>query len=331
MHCIKDTSVWAFFYLRRDTLMAKKPTYEKLAQRVRELEREALESKRAEEVLRECEKKFRDFADSLPETVYETDAEGNVTFFNRTGRQVFGYTLEDFAEGLDPFQLFLPEDRDRARQNLHRTLSGIPGSSVRYAGLRKDGSIIPVIIRANPVMDKDKCVGTRGLVIDISDQKGAEDTARESEERLRQIVQNMPVMLDALDEDNRILVWNKECERVTGYSAEEMIGVSNVLEILYPDKEYLSRVLAEWAERGDEFYNWEINLTCKNGTVRTVAWSNISKRLPIPGWKSWAIGVDVSERKQAEEALRRERDKLQEALAKIKVLSEWYASYLRSV
>jgi len=311
--------------------MAKKPTYEELEKRIKGLEKEALERKRTQEALRECEKNFRDFADSLPETVYETDAEGNVTFFNRTGRQVFGYTLEDFAEGLDPFQLFLPEDRDRARQNLHRTLSGIPGSPVRYTGLRKDGSIIPVIIHANPLMDKDKCVGTRGLVIDISDQKGAEDTARESEERLRQIVQNMPVMLDALDEDNRILVWNRECERVTGYSAEEMIGVSNVLEILYPDKEYLSMVLAEWAERGDEFYNWEINLTCKNGRVRTVAWSNISKRFPIPGWKSWAIGVDVSERKQAEEALRRERDKLQEALAKIKVLSEWYASYLRSV
>jgi PAS domain S-box-containing protein len=311
--------------------MAKKPTYKELEKRVRELEREALEGKRAAEALRECEKRFRDFADSLPETVYETDAEGNVTFFNRTGRQVFGCTLEDFAEGLDPFQLFLLEDRDRARQNLNRTLSGIPGSPVGYRLLRKDGSIIPVIVHANPLMDKGKCVGTRGLVIDISDQKGAEDTARESEERLRQIVQNMPVMLDALDEDNRILVWNRECERVTGYSAEEMTGVSNILEILYPDKEYLSRVLAEWAERGDEFYNWEINLTCKDGTVRTVAWSNISKRFPIPGWKSWAIGVDVSERKQAEEALRRERDKLQEALAKIKVLSEWYASYLRSV
>ena len=163
------------------------------------------------------------------------------------------------------------------------------------------------------------------------ERKRSEEALRESEERLRQIVQNMPVMLDALDEDNRIQAWNRECERVTGYSAEEMIGASNVLEILYPDKEYLSRLLAEWAERGDEFYNWEMDLTCKDGTVRTVAWTNISERFPIPGWKSWAIGVDVSERKQAEEALRRERDKLQEALAKIKVLSEWYVSYLRSV
>jgi PAS domain S-box-containing protein len=311
--------------------MAKKPTYEELEQKVKELEREALKCRRAEEALRECQKKFREFADSLPETVYETDAEGNVTFLNRTGREVFGYTLEDFAEGLDPFELFLPEDQDRAKQNLRRTLSGIPGGPVEYTGLTKDGARVPVIIHANPLMDKDKCVGTRGLVIDISDQKQAEGTIRESEERLRQIVQNMPVMLDAFDEDNRILVWNRESERVTGYSAEEMIGINNVLEILYPDREYLSRVLDEWAERGDEFHNWEINLTCKDGTVKTVAWSNISKRFPIPGWKSWAIGVDISQRKQAEGALRREKDKLQEALAKIKVLSEWYASYLRSL
>ena len=154
---------------------------------------------------------------------------------------------------------------------------------------------------------------------------------REGEERLRQVVQHMPVMLDAFDEDNRILFWNRECERVTGYSAGEIIGASDVLEILYPNKEYLSRVLSECARRGKEFYNWEVDLTRKDGAVRTVAWSNISARFPISGWKSWAIGVDVSERKRAEETLRRERNMLQELLAKIKVLSEWYAEYVRTL
>ena len=118
-------------------------------------------------------------------------------------------------------------------------------------------------------------------------------------------------MLDAFDEDNRILVWNRECERVTGYAAEEMIGASNVLETLYPDQEYLTKLLTEWAEHGDEFYNWEMTVTCKDGTEKTVAWSNISKRFPITGWKSWAIGVDVSERKRAEVTLQEKEQKLE--------------------
>jgi signal transduction histidine kinase len=45
-------------------------------------------------------------------------------------------------------------------------------------------------------------------------------------------------------------------------------------------------------------------MTCRDGSVKTVAWSNISARFPIPGWATWGIGVDITERKRAEEALR---------------------------
>jgi signal transduction histidine kinase len=46
---------------------------------------------------------------------------------------------------------------------------------------------------------------------------------------------------------------------------------------------------------------WELELTAKDGSVKTVAWSNMSGRFPITGWASWAIGVDVTGRKRAEE------------------------------
>jgi PAS domain S-box-containing protein len=138
---------------------------------------------------------------------------------------------------------------------------------------------------------------------EIAERKRAEEAVEEREERLRSVVQNMPVMLDALDADNEIIVWNEECERVTGYSAEEIVGNPKALELLYPDPDYLQRALAEWAKRGD-FRDWELELTGKDEGVRTIAWSNISEQFPIPGWPAWAIGVDVTERKRAEEALR---------------------------
>jgi PAS domain S-box-containing protein len=167
-------------------------------------------------------------------------------------------------------------------------------------------------VKVEPVRNRNgKIEGAIEIARDITEQKQAEESLQENEERLRQVVLNMPVMLDAFDEDNRILVWNKECERVTGYTAEEMVGASNVLELLYPDQKYLAKFLAEWAERGDEFYNWEMNITCKDGIEKTIAWSNISKHFPIPGWRSWAIGVDISERKQAEAALLEREQKLE--------------------
>jgi PAS domain S-box-containing protein len=149
------------------------------------------------------------------------------------------------------------------------------------------------------------------------ERKRAEEALRESEERLRLVVQNMPVMLDALDADNNFIVWNRECERATGYSAEEIIGNPKALELLYPGADYLQRMLVEWSERGSDFRDWELDLTAKDGSVKTVAWSNISERFPIPGWSAWSIGVDITERRRAQEALQRYAEQLRTLSAQL--------------
>jgi len=53
--------------------------------------------------------------------------------------------------------------------------------------------------------------------------------------------------------------------------------------------------------RGDNYRDWEWEWRCKDGSHKTIAWSNIADRFPIPGWATWAIGVDVTERQKAEE------------------------------
>ena len=144
--------------------------------------------------------------------------------------------------------------------------------------------------------------------------KRAEERLRESEERLRQVVENMPVMMDALDENDRIIVWNRECERVTGYSAAEIVEHPHPMETLYPDPEYLEQVTAEATSLGFDFRDQEWTLICKDGTQRTISWSNISARCPIPGWHTWAIGVDVTERAQAQQALKEYSQRLEEII-----------------
>ncbi|MBW4693033.1 MAG: PAS domain S-box protein [Lyngbya sp. HA4199-MV5] len=131
-----------------------------------------------------------------------------------------------------------------------------------------------------------------------------ETTQRRSEARWRLILQNMPVMLDAFDDQGNIIIWNQECERVTGYSSEEIIGNPQAMAWLYPDAAYRQQMVANWTERGNDYRNWEWDVVCKDGSRRTVAWSNISDRFAIPGWMSWGIGVDVTDRKRSETALR---------------------------
>lgn len=129
---------------------------------------------------------------------------------------------------------------------------------------------------------------------------------RRSEERSRAILDNLPVMVSAFDEDRSLIVmWNAECERVTGYSPDEIIDNPQALELLCPDPETRRRLLEECTRHEeDDYYDWEWEIATKDGATRTIAWSNISANHPIPGFGAWSVGVDVTERKQAEIALR---------------------------
>ncbi|MGL5192120.1 MAG: PAS domain S-box protein [Chroococcales cyanobacterium] len=138
----------------------------------------------------------------------------------------------------------------------------------------------------------------------ITALKQAETALKQREEYLRGILENMPVMMNAFDIEGNFIAWNRECERVAGYSAREIVGNPQAVELLYPDAAEREALFTRMAELDNHYRNWELDLTAKDGTIKTIAWSNISKQFPIPGWSGWGIGVDVSDRKQAENALR---------------------------
>ncbi len=133
----------------------------------------------------------------------------------------------------------------------------------------------------------------------------AEDALKESDERLRLVVENMPVMLDAFDDKGNIVAWNSECEKVTGFNAREIINNPGAAKILYPDRDYKNYIHSMIGEYGGNFRNLEWDIVCKDGSVKTILWSNISEKYPIPGWHSWAIGFDITERRKAEEQIKR--------------------------
>jgi PAS domain S-box-containing protein len=130
-----------------------------------------------------------------------------------------------------------------------------------------------------------------------------EDSPEINAQWARGILQGMPVLMDAFDADGSIVMWNAECERVTGYSAAEIIGNPRALEKLYPDVEYRTFMMEEARRRHNDDYSSVWQLTAKDGTRKTVEWFNVGSRLKVPGWLEWSIGIDITERKRLEAAL----------------------------
>jgi PAS domain S-box-containing protein len=130
----------------------------------------------------------------------------------------------------------------------------------------------------------------------------AYDAVAESESRLRIFVENMPVMFNAFDEDQNVILANKECEIVSGFAKEQFYD-GTVFVRGFPDEVRRAAVIAKFKSIRGEYRDQEIEVTCADGTKKVIAWSSRAKEAPVEGWASWAIGIDVTERVKAQKSL----------------------------
>ncbi|MBI2329113.1 MAG: PAS domain S-box protein [Chloroflexi bacterium] len=173
--------------------------------------------------LRESEKRFKELTDLLPQIVFETDERGNLIFVNQQTFQATGYTPDDFNQGLNARQLVIPEDRDKVRKNIQTTLSGDKVDGQEQTALRKDGSTYPVIVYVTPIMREGKTVGTRGLVVDITERKRAEEKLQELYNEERELRQNLETEINKRIDFTRALVHELKTPITPVLAASELL------------------------------------------------------------------------------------------------------------
>jgi diguanylate cyclase (GGDEF)-like protein/PAS domain S-box-containing protein len=120
---------------------------------------------------------------------------------------------------------------------------------------------------------------------------------------MRLVLDGMPVLMNAVDSAGLFVFWNRECERVTGYTSAEVLGNPRAFEMLYPDAVERLRLEALWRNPAETFRDVESRLTTKYGSVKTVTWSSLSATYPADGWELWAVGVDRTEARRNEMVL----------------------------
>jgi PAS domain S-box-containing protein len=253
-----------------------------------------------QQALQESEAQLRLTIEQLPVMIWSVDPQLNITLWNRHCERVTGYTADEVSNNPQVWQLLYPEIYyceqiiDLCQQQLehHGEVCQFESHLTCKNGKLKTitWSIVNIIGVGGSSL--------WGVGQEIS--KREEQTVkllRESEERLQSIIQNVPIMLNAYDESGLFLFWNQQCEKVTGYAAQEIVGNSNALKLLYPQPE-LHQQIQELCLQPTSPWQCEIEINCKDGGRKQIIWSNISKQYPLPDWFGWLIGEDISTFKQ---------------------------------
>jgi PAS domain S-box-containing protein len=130
---------------------------------------------------KEAQARFQEMAELLPEVIFEADLDLNLTYTNRRGFELFGYTREDVRKGLNGLEVLAPEDRARARFKMKERLKGKDPGALEYTAMRKDGSTFPVLFHAAPILRQGEMTGIRGIIVDLSERKQLEDDLRQAQ------------------------------------------------------------------------------------------------------------------------------------------------------
>jgi PAS domain S-box-containing protein len=284
--------------------MTEKPTYEELEKRIQELEHmDITERKQAEEALRQERNRAQKLLDIAGVMFVALDAKGEVTLVNQKGSTVLGYEQKEII-GKNWFGNFLPvRIKDQTKTVFNRLMAGKIEPIEYYENpvLTKIGEE-RIIAWHNTILkdDEGRISGTLSSGEDITKRKLAEEVLKESEEKFRSALMGLPIMVNAVDQNGTIVFWNKKCEEITGYTAAEMIGNRNAMELIYPDREYLETELQKWKAKNYQLKNAELILRAKDGSAKAVIWTNPD--FSTPQW-IWAVGVDITKQKRTDVAL----------------------------
>jgi PAS domain S-box-containing protein len=279
-----------------------------------------------ERELIESEGKYRDLSLQLPQTAFELDEKGNLSFINRFGSQALGYTHEDLQAGLHMLQIVSEEDKERIIEDMRLTKEGDPQVS-EFSLVRKDGSTFPAIAYLIPVAKGGRRVGLRGIFLDISERKQTETALRESESKFRGITEKSLVGVYIV-QDWIFKYVNPRFAEIFGFTVQEMMGKMGPrdLEAAPGELDKIADGLAKkpagenGSRNGPDYY--EVRGITKSGKIVDVqvfgSFTTYESREAVVG-----TALDITARKRIEEDLKKARD---EAEAAAKAKSEFLAN-----
>jgi PAS domain S-box-containing protein len=260
-------------------------------------------------------KRYEELFENANDIVYTANLEGKVTSINRAAERVMGYSREEVL-GMDVLNFVAEEYREAAELMFRRRLQDDAPGNDYVEIVARDGRRIPLEISSRPIFEDGKPVGVQGIARDITERKIMEQKLQLREKRLASFFADAPAGLAILDSQLRILQVNETLANLVGLSPRETISKS-----LYGVLPKLAPVIGPAMKRVLKTGRPLVNVPHKGetpshpGVVRHM----IASYFPIPALDGNStdlavIVVEVTDRKRAEEALRKSEERLNSIL-----------------
>jgi len=276
--------------------------------------RQAIERKKAEMKIWEREERLRAVFGSSPDAITVSDLHGNILDCNEAAWKMLGFSSKEEVIGKSSFDFIAKKDRQKALENLKKTLEQGTTRNVEYALLNKDGDELWGELSASIIRDSvGNPVCFVGVIRDTSERKKAEASLRESEEKNRKTIENANVGIITYDSEGEVKVLNPKMEEMTGFKRKEIPTLVNWFEKLYPNEEERRKVRDKWFKRmsGEgEVKEGHAIITTKEGKRRNFLFNGVQ----LESGDSIAFAHDITERKKAEEERRETKDYLDNLL-----------------
>jgi len=271
--------------------------------------RDITEHKRADQALREKERRYKELWDDAPVAYHLLDTRGIIKRVNQTEAAMLGYTRDEMV-GKSIFEFIRPEQQREAEERFRLKLAGehIPKQHDRVY-VTKDGARIYVSIDDRLEFGTDGEVsGVRSTMVDMTQQRRAQEALRESEEKYRNVVERSNDGI-VIIQDGVIKYANPTLARMTGYAAHEAIDTP-FANYVYPDE--VEQAIDHYRRRmaGEPLpARYERGLRHKNGSrIDTEVDAAVITYKDKPA--VLVIIRDITDRKRAEEALRKSSEQI---------------------
>ena len=180
------------------------------------------DQKQVETTLRESEERYRDLFDDAANLIQNVAMDGSFLYVNRAWLETLGYTREELPD-LNLFDIIHPDSLEHCRDLFHELAAGRPSASLEAIFTTRDGKKVSVEGTTNTSFQEGRPVSTRGIFVDVTKRRKAEDALARERNLLRTLIDNVPDRIYVKDKQCRFIISNAAHMHALGESSPDQL------------------------------------------------------------------------------------------------------------